>query len=320
VVRHKESARRHKSTVSDQFSSLLRLHKHEARLSAERIRASGSTSLLTALVIAIALALPTSLHLLLNNVQALLNSWDQQSNLTLFLESGLNDEAAMTLDKKIRAWPEIKNSRYISAEQALEDFRESSGLEEVLATLDVNPLPAAFVIEPKVQQVHELKKLEKRLTALSGVDAVVIDTAWIARLNAMLELGERFILALGAALSGAVLLVIFNTIRLAIANRADEISITKLVGATDAFVRRPFLYTGAWFGLAGGIIALVLAETLIILLQKPVIQLASLYQSDYILQGVSLVELFYVPVAGLSIGIVGAYMAVSNYLRDLAPE
>lgn len=316
----KETMRRHQSSTSDRFKSFLRLHKREAELSAQRIRASGSTSLLTALVIAIALALPTSLHLLLSNVQVLLNSWDQQSNLTIFLDSGLSEKAVSTLDKKVRAWPEIKSSRYISAEQALEDFRENSGLEEVLASLDENPLPAAIVLEPKVQKVAELEQLEQKLAKISGVDSVVIDTAWIARLNAMLDLGKRFILALGVALSCAVLLVIFNTIRLAIANRADEILITKLVGATDSFVRRPFLYTGAWFGLGGGVIALVLAEVLIILLQKPVVQLASLYQSDYTLQGVSPIELALVPMAGLSIGIIGSYMAVSNYLHELAPE
>jgi len=116
------------------------------------------------------------------------------------------------------------------------------------------------------------------------------------------------------------LLGIFNTISLAIANRADEILITKLVGATDAFVRRPFLYTGAWFGFGGGFIALVLAETLIILLQKPVVQFATLYQSDYLLQGVGPIELLLVPLSGLVIGVLGAFMAVSKHLHALIPE
>lgn len=316
----KAGMRRHQSSVKDRLKSFLLLHRHEAALSAKRIRASGSTSLLTALVIAIALALPTSLHLLLNNVQALLNSWDQQSNLTLFLESGLNERAVQQLHQELSAWPEISSSRHISAEQALQDFRASSGLAEVLETLDENPLPAAIVLQPNVQEIEALELLEKKLAKLTGVESVVIDTAWIARLNAMLDLGKRFILALGLALSCAVLLVIFNTIRLAIANRADEILITKLVGATDAFVRRPFLYTGAWFGFGGGVIALVLAETLIILLQKPVIQLATLYQSDYLLQGVSPSELLFVPLAGLAIGVLGAYMAVSKHLRELIPN
>lgn len=315
----KENSRRQRSSILERYKNVLRLHKSEAILSAKRIRDSGSTSLLTALVIAIAIALPTSLYLLLNNVEALLNSWDQQSNLTLFLDSNLSEEAAKNLDEKVRAWPEISKTRYISAEQALEDFRASSGLQEVLGTLDENPLPAAIVLQPNVQEIAALEVLEQKLAKLSGVESVVIDTAWIARLNAMLELGKRFILALGLALSCAVLLVIFNTIRLAIANRADEILITKLVGATDAFVRRPFLYTGAWFGFGGGVIALVLAETLIILLQKPVIQLATLYQSNYLLQGVSLSELLLVPLMGLTIGVLGAYMAVSKHLRELVP-
>lgn len=312
--------RRHQSSFSERIQSTVRLHREEAKQSAKRIRASGSTSLLTALVIAIALALPTSLHLLLNNVDALLNSWDQQNNLTLFLENGLSDKSAQSIEKKVLAWPEIESSRFISAELALEDFRESSGLEEILSSLDENPLPAAIVLKPSVQELDALETLTLKLTDLTGVESVVIDTAWIGRLNAILDLGERFVLALGVALSCAVLLVIFNTIRLAIANRADEILITKLVGATDAFVRRPFLYTGAWFGFGGGFFALVLAEILIILLQKPVVQLAALYQSEYALQGVTGIELLLVPLAGMSVGVLGAYIAVSNHLRSLVPE
>jgi len=316
----KENSRRIQNASSERLKSFLLLHKTEALLSAKRIRHSGSTSLLTALVIAIALALPTSLHLLLNNVQALLNSWDHQSNMTLFLDKRLSEKAINLLNDEVKAWPEIDKTRYISAEQALKDFRASSGLSEVLATLEENPLPASLVLQPKAQDIPSLEALEGRLSLLPGVDSVVIDTAWIARLNAMLDLGKRFVLALGLALSCAVLLVIFNTIRLAIANRADEILITKLVGATDAFVRRPFLYTGSWFGFGGGVIALVLAEMLIILLQKPVIQLATLYQSDYVLQGVSLSEFILVPLLGLGIGFLGAYMAVSSHLRELIPK
>ncbi len=316
----KKEVRRHQSSAKDRLSSLVRVHKQEARLSAERIRASGATSFLTALVIAISLALPTSLHLLLNNVHSLLHTWDQQNNITIFLESDLSEQQARKLEEKLSTWNEFSRTRFISAEQALEDFRKSSGLEEVLASLDENPLPAAIVLQPKSQDVDEFQNISQKLEKLAGVDAVVIDTAWIARLNAILELGKRFVYALGLALSGAVLLVIFNTIRLAIANRTDEILITKLVGATDAFVRRPFLYTGAWFGLGGGIIALVLAESLIIILQSPVATLATLYQSDFRLQGTGPEELLFVPLVGLAAGILGAYIAVSNHLRELIPQ
>jgi len=137
-------------------------------------------------------------------VKELLNRWNQQSNLTVFLDSGLSEKAALSLDGQVRAWPEIINSRYISADQALEDFRASSGLEEVLESLDVNPLPAAIVLQPNVQEIIALERLEEKLSKLPGVESVVIDTAWIARLNAMLELGKRFIIALGLALSCAM--------------------------------------------------------------------------------------------------------------------
>lgn len=316
----REAVRRHQSSLQDRLSSLLRVHKQEARLSANRILDSGATSFLTALVIAISLALPTSLHLLLNNVHSLLHSWDQQNNITIFLESGLSEQQGLQLEKKLSGWDEFSRTRFISAEQALEDFRKSSGLEEVIASLDENPLPAAIVLQPESQDVDQFQAISKKLEGLDGVDAVVIDTAWIARLNAILELGKRFVYALGLALSVAVLLVIFNTIRLAIANRADEILITKLVGATDAFVRRPFLYTGAWFGLGGGVIALVLAESLIIILQSPVATLASLYESDFRLHGVGPEELLLVPLLGLVAGVLGALIAVSNHLRALIPQ
>ncbi len=312
--------RRHQSSSVERVSSLIDSHRREAKRSAERIRASGPSSLLTALVIAIALALPTSLHLLLNNVEAVLNSWDQQNNLTLFFDEGVSEQKSLSIQKKVDAWSEVESTRYISAEEALEEFRESSGLEDVLSSLDENPLPATLILRPKVQDLDSITKLEKKLSDLKHVESVVVDTAWIGKLNAILVLGERFVLALGFALYLAVLLVIFNTIRLAIANRAEEIVITQLVGATQAYVRRPFLYTGGWFGLAGGFIALILAEVLVILLEGPVMRLSNLYQSDFTLQGVGGTELLLVPMLGLSVGVAGAFIAVSDHLRTLIPE
>jgi cell division transport system permease protein len=311
-----------KSRVSakDQLLSFLRLHLAEAKRSAQRIRDSGSASFLTALVIAISLALPSSLYLLLNNVEGLVNNWDEQSNISVFLKKDFKESALLAFEKRIQEWDLVKGTRYISAEQALEEFRKSSGLEDIIETLDTNPLPATIIIVPHDSSVSVLEDIERRLLALPEVEAVLIDTGWIARLNAMLALGKRFVMALAVALSIAVLLVIFNTIRLAIANRAEEILITKLVGATDAFVRRPFLYTGVWYGFVGGLLALVLSEILIILLQAPVIQLASLYQSSYSLKGVGILELFAIPALGLFIGLAGSWMAVSSHLRELIPE
>lgn len=320
MARSRERVSKSRVSTKDKLSSFLRLHIAEAKRSAQRIRASGSASFLTTLVIAISLALPGSLYLLLNNVQALVNNWDEQSNISVFLKKDFNEALIAPFEKKILAWDEVKETRYISAAQALEEFRESSGLEDIIETLDSNPLPATIIIIPHDSKVPVLETIEQRLLVLPEVEAVLVDTGWIARLNAMLALGKRFVMALAVALSIAVLLVIFNTIRLAIANRAEEILITKLVGATDAFVRRPFLYTGVWYGFVGGVLALVLSEIMIILLQGPVIQLASLYQSSYTLQGVGFLELFVIPSVGLLIGLAGSWMAVSNHLRELVPE
>ncbi len=320
MARSREQVRKSRTTAREQLSGFLRLHVAEAKRSALRIKASGSASFLTALVIAISLALPSSLYLLLNNVQGLVNNWDEQSNISVFLKKGLSESTALSIEKKIQSWDSVKETRYISADQALEEFRKSSGLEDILETLETNPLPATLIIIPYRSGVAVLEELEKRLLVLTEVEAVLIDTGWIARLNAMLALGKRFVMALAVALSVAVLLVIFNTIRLAIANRAEEILITKLVGATDAFVRRPFLYMGAWYGLVGGVLALLLSETLIILLQDPVVQLASLYQSNYNLRGVGFIEFFSIPLLGLLIGLAGSWLAVSNHLQELIPD
>ena len=320
MAKARERVTKSRVSAKDQLSSFLRLHITEAKRSAQRIRASGPASFLTTLVIAISLALPGSLYLLLNNVQALVNNWDEQSNISVFLKKDLKESQITLVEKKILLWDEVKETRFISAEQALEEFKKSSGLEDIIETLDSNPLPATIIIIPHDSRVSVLENIEQALLGLPEVEAVLVDTGWIARLNAMLALGKRFVLALALALSVAVLLVIFNTIRLAIANRAEEILITKLVGATDAFVRRPFLYTGVWYGFIGGVLALVLSEILIILLQAPVIQLASLYQSSYTLQGVGFAELFAIPALGLLIGLAGSWMAVSNHLRALIPE
>lgn len=311
---------RSQSGIVDRVKSHAALHLVEAKLSARRLREAGSSSILTALVIAIALALPTGLFLVLDNVQALVSNWGGQTNVTLFVREGISDKRAQALSRELDAWEVVQNTRFIGQEEALREFKKSSGLEDVLASLEANPLPAAIVIKPYKHSIEALQLLEQRLSKLSETESVVIDTQWIGRLNAMLSLGQRFIFALGLALGGAVLLVVFNTIRLGIANRQDEILITKLVGATDAFVRRPFLYTGMWYGFAGGIFALVLVEVLVILLQGPVSNLATLYQSDYALQGVSVAELFMVPLVSILVSLTGAWFAVSNHLRGMEPS
>ncbi|NNJ95188.1 MAG: ABC transporter permease [Halobacteria archaeon] len=277
---------------------------------------------MTAAVIGIALALPSGLYLLLDNLGHLSSSWDGQASLSVFLQDTVTDKGAGKLARQLTDWPGIEGVELITPEQALKEFGEQSGLGSVLEALDENPLPTVMVIIPSGEHLLPAgaAALQKKLAALPETALTQLDLEWVQRLAAMLEIARRGILVIGALLALAVLLVIGNTIRLEIQNRRDEIVVTKLIGATNGFVRRPFLYSGVWYGILGATIAWLLVEGGFWLLSGPVTRLAGLYQSDFSLETLPLPLLGLLAGGGLLLGLLGSWLAVGRHLRAIEPR
>ncbi len=279
------------------------------------------STLMTAAVIGIALALPAGLHVLLSNVQQLSAGWEDSAQVSLFIRQGVEEKRILALADELRGWDGVSDVRYISREQALAEFRELSGFGDALDSLAENPLPAVLVLRPTPAQAQPaaMARLLERLRKLDAVDQAQLDMEWIRRLNGIIEVGKRGALLLGALLAMAILLVVGNTIRLTIFARREEIIITKLIGATNAFIRRPFLYTGFWYGLMGAVIAWLLVAGFLTLLSGPVSQLSFLYDSQFRLAGLDATTSFYLLLSGIVLGLAGSWLAVSRHLQAIEP-
>ncbi len=304
-----------------QIGSWLTRHAQVALSSLGALSRAPVSTLMTAAVIGIALALPGGLYLLLSNVQQLSANWDGSASISLFLEPGADAEEAAGLADRLGRDPGVRSVRRVTPEQALDEFRRLSGFADALEALAENPLPSVLIVEPAAS--HDtpaaLQALTGRLAAEPLVDFAQLDLEWVKRLHTMTEIARRGVLLLAALLGLAVLLVVGNTIRLEIQNRHGEIEITKLIGATDAFIRRPFLYHGTWYGLLGGLIALLLIAVAFQLLDEPVARLATLYQSGFALSGVTFPAGLALLAGGGGLGLAGSWIAVGRHLARIEP-
>lgn len=297
-------------------------HRRVARDSLLRLLRAPLASLLTWAVIAIALALPAALFLMLSNVEQVSQSWTSSPRITLYLELQVGADQARQMQEMIRNKPQVEAVDYISPEQALEEFKAFSGLGEAIDYLGENPLPPVLVVTPAagLESAAQMEALQRELAALPGVTQVQLDMEWVERLYSLMELVRRGILALGGLLAVAVLLVIGNTIRLAIESRREEIVVIKLVGGTDSFVRRPFLYTGVWYGLGGAILAWLLVFFWLLWLAGPVEELARLYALDFQLAGLGVESTLTLLGTGMLLGWCGARLAVQRHLDEIEPQ
>lgn len=279
------------------------------------------SSLLTAGVIGVALALPAAMFVLVENTSSLAGSWEGVSRVSVFMTPETAEDDARELRLRLAAQDEVQQVEHITAEEAMAEFVERSGFGDALSVLEDNPLPPVLVVHP-VQSAATPEGLQRLVDAIESepqVDLVQVDTQWIERFQAMLEIAERGIAVVAALLGFAVIIVVGNTIRLEIQNRREEIEVTKLVGATDAFIRRPFLYTGFWYGVAGGVMACLLVGGAVFLLDQPVRSLAGLYGSNFELSGLGLVESLQVIGIGALLGWGGSGVAVSRHLSEIEP-
>lgn len=276
---------------------------------------------LTVLVIGITLALPAGLHLVIQNINAVGYSWEGTLNASLFLADATDESRARQIASEIRAQTSVRGTTYISRQQALEEFQALSGFGEALELLDENPLPAVIVVQFKTTQSPEvIDAVMRELAELPDVVQAKLDHQWLDRLFAILATVQRAAVLIAALLGVAVVLTVGNTIRLDIENRRDEIVIMKLVGASDAFVRRPFLYTGFWYGLFGGLTALILLGIGVGLMAGPAGQLAALYQSSFVIEGLGFGRSLLLLLLGIALGWFGAAWTVARHLGAIVPR
>jgi cell division transport system permease protein len=276
---------------------------------------------MTVAVIAVALALPLFLGVLLENTRTVTANWNQSFELSVYLHKKAGLDRAEALAKQLRGRPDVAGVRVITADQALADFKESSGFGKALDALDGNPLPNTLVVTPSLtaSTPEGTQALRAGIAALPDVDAVQLDTEWVQRLNAMLDVLKRVVWLTGVLLGISVVLVVGNTIRLDILNRRAEIEVMKLVGATDGFARRPFLYGGVWYGLGGGVGAVIVVAVAVAVLAQPLEHLASLYGSQFRLTGLRFLEVVRILVVAVGLGWLGSWIAATRHIRAVEP-
>ena len=278
-------------------------------------------SLMIILVIAVTLALPASINLVIKNARTVSGSWDNALDFAVFLKQSVTLDEAETLGRLIGQRADVENVQFISADDALAEFKQQSGFGEALEQLPSNPLPHTLVVRPSVgNTTATLSLLQEEINNLPETDHVQVDTEWVQRFHAILDIVRQAI-AIGAALLAiAIVVVIGNTIRLDIENRRDEIEVTKLIGAKNAFVRRPFLWTGFWYGLFGGLMALALVYYGLYLLGGPVSRLAGLYQSSIAISSLDLAEAGAIVGIGVFLGLFASWVTTARHMRRIEPK
>ena len=308
------------SGLSDRLRSWIAHHRRVCLSTISDLLKNLMSSLLTWLVIGIALALPSILIIILSSVAQIGAGWGGNPSVSVYLQTDLEEKVGKSLANEIVDSKYVENVRFVSRDVALKDFQERSGLRDVLSSLNRNPLPHVIEVNLVSSDPLVLSDLKSLWLRDNRIAKVVIDLAWLERLNALLIFVERLVWILALILGLGVILIIGNTIRLAIENRRQEIEVTKLFGATDGFVRRPFLYLGFWFGVGGALIAMILLQLSLVMLSKPIETLAQSYREDFALLGLGANGLLLLLGSGAIMGIVGAAVAVSRHLKVIEPR
>ncbi len=276
---------------------------------------------MTMAVIGVALALPLLLNVFLQNARAAAGHLNDAFDLSVYLDKKADAGRAQALAKQVRLRGDVAAVRIISAEEALGEFRNASGFGPALDALKDNPLPYTLVVTPTLDAgtAQAIEILRAAIAAMPDVQIVQLDTDWIKRLQAILDLVRHAVMLTGALLAIGVVLIVSNTIRLDILNRRAEIEVMKLVGASDGFARRPFLYGGIWYGMGGGLLAVGLVWLGCRFLEAPVAHLALLYGSDFRLEGLSSVTTLKVLAAAAALAWAGSWLAVWRHIRAIEP-
>jgi cell division transport system permease protein len=297
-------------------------HVQAALGSLGRLARNPFATLLTALVIGLALAMPLGLKMFVSNALDATGGFTGAIDLSVYFKAGTPLEKVQQLARNARARAGIAQVELIPADAALEEFRRYSGFGTALEALEGNPLPHLLHVRPTSEwsSPERLETLRGYFAAWPEVELVQIDSDWVLRFNAILELAQRLLVVVALVLAAGVLAVVGNTVRLEIANRRAEIEVTKLVGGSNGFVRRPFLYVGALYGIVGALLAWGLILLGVTVLAEPVERLAALYGSSFRLGAPTADDVGAVLLAGALLGWLGAWLSASRHLKSIEPR
>tara|TARA_R110000782_G_scaffold44075_6_gene98767 strand:- start:649 stop:1614 length:966 start_codon:yes stop_codon:yes gene_type:complete len=306
---------------SGAFSTWLTRHASTSLGALGRLSRQPFASLMIVLVIAVTLALPAAINVIVKNAQSVSGSWNNALDFSVYLKQDLSVSEAESLARLIDQRADVESVTLITADDALAEFKLQSGFGAALDQLSDNPLPHALVVRPSPgNTTASLILLQEEIGNLPESDLVQVDTEWVQRFHAILDIVRQAI-AIGAALLGiAIVVVIGNTIRLDIENRREEIEVTKLIGASNAFVRRPFLWTGFWYGLLGGAFALLLVEYGLYLLKGPVTRLAGLYQGNITVASLDIVESAAIVGVACFLGLFASWVTAARHMHRIEPR
>ncbi len=285
-----------------------------------RMFASPLAGFLNILVIGIALSLPAGMYVLLQNAQGLVAQLSGTPQISLFLALETRTADVDFLHKQLEQHPAIDRVEFVPRAQALEQLKQSTGLADVIGGLNQNPLPDAFVVYPRPGEAQALDGLRDELAKMPDVELAQLDSAWAYKLQAMLRFARLAVLILASLLSLALIAVTFNTIRLQILTQRDEIEVSRLIGATNGFIRRPFLYFGATQGLLGGITAWLIITVSLQLLNRQLGALAQLYASQFVLHPLSVGDSLSLLLFSIYLGWLGAWLSVARHLSQIEPR
>ena len=298
----------------------LRHHAQALALAARKLAAQRASGLLNALVIGIALALPAGGQALLADLESITGNLALEPQVSVFMRRQASPAEVEAVGRALRADTRLAGVRHVPREEALKELQATDGLAEVIAALGHNPLPDAFVLRASRSGATSVDALAAELRKLSGVAHVQADSAWARRLGALAATGRLALMLVGTLLALGLVAITFNTIRLQILTQRDEIEVSKLIGASDSFIRRPYYYLGALQGLAGGLLALLILAGSLSLLNRGVRDLAATFGSSFQLGFLAPGDALGVALFSAALGWFGAYLSVSKYLREIEPK
>jgi cell division transport system permease protein len=308
-----------KLTRKEKLWRAISTHARQAVSSLGELWRTPVWAFVTVAVLGVSMTLPATLHLLVKNIQQVSRSYDESFEISLFLKNGTTATDIAAMVTILQGDKDIAKVRLIDKAAAMTEFKQQSGFGEAIAFLDQNPLPDVLVVTPTQNLPAAAEELLQRLQKERFVDLAKLDISWLERLAALMALMQQAVYTIAVLLLCAALLVIGNTIRLLIMDKKAEIEVMKLVGATDAFIQRPFLYTGVWLGVFGGFLAFLVIEFMILWLRAAIAKVTQLYQSDFVINSLSLAEFGVLMMIGTGLGLFGSYLAVRGHIKAIEP-
>ncbi|MDC5804661.1 permease-like cell division protein FtsX [Vibrio europaeus] len=299
--------------------SFFTVHFKQARLSLAEFWQRPLGNILTLAVISMALAMPSALYLLGKNISAASTNVTSPSQVSAYIEERTPEARIMVLKDELETSLDVAKVEYISPQQGLDDLSQYSGFEQALSLLDDYALPGVLVITPSQDDKQTIKRLAERVANEEGITDVRLDEDWLTRLDAIKNLVSGIVITLSVLMLGSVFLIVGNTLRFNVLANKEEIQTMKLIGATNSYILRPYLYSGMWFGLLGAITAWVLTAVITVLLNSSVEKLALLYDSHFRLVGLSWDESLLLVMLGTFLGCLAAKVSAQRHLKEIEP-